>query len=168
MVWGGVGCAEASSPRGEISKKNLEAFAGGGIVEVAVFVEFLVCAAKQKAVMGESVGMDSSEDVAEMILCANSAVGTGTCAEDTDGFVSERGFVSGSRSPIDGIFEDARDAVVVFGGRDQEPVGLGDGVFEGGDSFGECGFEVAVVEGDIVEGMKSERYIRGEKLLGGL
>ncbi len=128
--------AQALCPSGEIGEVGLKAITGGGVGEFFVFVEFLGCAAEQEARVGEGISEDCGEDVAKVILGACCSERTGACADDPDRFVSEGGFVGGAGSPIDGIFEDAGDAVIVFGCGDQKAVGLCDRFFEGDHGFG--------------------------------
>ena len=106
---------------------------------------------------GDDMGMHGEEGLAELVLGAD-ATGEGQRGgDDGDGLVFEAGVEDGTGEPVEGVLEDAGDAVVVLGRGEEDGVAGGDGLLERVDG-GDAGIdvEVFVVEGDVFEGDDAE------------
>ena len=73
-------------------------------------------------------GTGRGQDLTQLGLCPQSPVYARACADDRDRLVPQDGLVDRPGRPVDGVLELPWDRRVVFGRREQNRVGLRDGV----------------------------------------
>ena len=70
------------------------------------------------------------------------------------------------RTPVDGVFEDSRNGVIVLGRGEQDGVGGAHAVAEVAGGGGRIGLVVSVVEGEIAQVKGRDGHARGSEVAG--
>ena len=91
----------------------------------------------------QGLHVQTSEDIAQMLLRHGGAAGAGRSAQYAGGLAGPGALAIGARGMVDGVLEHAGDRAVVFGGDEQQAVGRRDAGLQPLDGFGGANFTMA-------------------------
>ena len=141
----------AGEPLAEAGEVVVELGAGGGVGELAGLAELAAGVGDFQWWQRQAVRAEAVQDMPDLGLGLAGAAGAHG-GPGGGGGAAAQGFTRVAGQPVEGVFQPAGDAEVVFGGDDQHRAGGEDGVSEGAYRLREPGcFEVLAEHRDAVQ-----------------
>ena len=152
---------ESHKPRDELA----ELLFGFRVGELAIRVEGALGARHHHAALGPELRAQGAEDRQPRVLAEDGAEIARRGSYERDRLSAENPLDVGRwpRQPVDGVLENARDRIVVFGRDEKQAVGRRNRVFQRRDRVGNSigGLPVSIVERDIADRADCQVRTRG-------
>lgn len=154
-------------PGNQILEKLADQLLTGFVRVVAVGVELLVCFGNHDLRLVHGIHVQKDETLPEHVLSAGAAKDSHSRAHYGYGLVIPGVVTIRARSPVDGVFQNAGNAVVVFGSDEQNGIGGADAFLEIDDNRRRGLLLVLIEQGNAIEFEDFDLRAIGSELLRG-